>query len=367
MGEAKDRLEVFVGGVCASVFPFMYYAVALYLAATVAQFARLVVFGMGNASFVVGLATPALLSLMMANWHRKRDAAPFPALFMTYVFKCLNSYFDYHEFLELSDDMLYEEMDRKPVIMAVAPHGVLSFGGLCGLCYDFADYDEMKKNADGKDSVDVKRRNQQYLNMSEHDKQSFRLRELLPKLPTAMADILLTVPILSDVMQIFGVLSASRQTLERRIAQRKSFILYPGGLSEMFFSNAEKKTEKLFLKERKGFIKLALRHGADIVPAYLFGNTKALRILDNPLLSSLSRRLRVSLTVMYGRFFLPVPFRVEIVHVRGRLIKLPHIEREPTEDEVNKYHALYIAELRRLFDTHKKKTRDYRDTELVIL
>ena len=181
MGEAKDRLEVFVGGVCASVFPFMYYAVALYLAATVAQFARLVVFGMGNASFVVGLATPALLSVMMANWHRKRDAAPFPALFMTYVFKCLNSYFDYHEFLELSDDLLYEEMNRKPVIMAIAPHGVLSFGGLCGLCYDFADYDEMKKNADGKDSVDVKRRIQ-YLNMSEHDKQSFRLRELLPKL-----------------------------------------------------------------------------------------------------------------------------------------------------------------------------------------
>ena len=46
-------------------------------------------------------------------------------------------------------------------------------------------------------------------------------------------------------------------------------ILVPGGAPESL--NCDKGEVRLILKEKKGFIKLALRCGADLVPAFTFG------------------------------------------------------------------------------------------------
>ena len=54
-------------------------------------------------------------------------------------------------------------------------------------------------------------------------------------------------------------------------------MLYIGGMIELFYSSP--KEEVVFLKERKGFIKLALRSGADVVPVYMFGSLVALQVL----------------------------------------------------------------------------------------
>ena len=49
-------------------------------------------------------------------------------------------------------------------------------------------------------------------------------------------------------------------------------MLYPGGISELFL--CDEKEERLFVKKRKGFIKVALQSGVDVIPVYLFGNTQ---------------------------------------------------------------------------------------------
>ena len=45
-------------------------------------------------------------------------------------------------------------------------------------------------------------------------------------------------------------------------------VLVPGGAFEA--RNWSKQEVKLYLKKRKGFIKLALRHGVDLVPSFSF-------------------------------------------------------------------------------------------------
>ena len=70
--------------------------------------------------------------------------------------------------------------------------------------------------------------------------------------------------------------------------------------------------ERLKLKSRKGFIKVALTSGADLIPIYHFGNTKVMDILGKSL-QGLSRKLRMSILMPYARFGLPLARRVPIM------------------------------------------------------
>ena len=56
-----------------------------------------------------------------------------------------------------------------------------------------------------------------------------------------------------------------------QIAAGKSAVLYIGGIAELFLASHSE--EKLFAAKRKGFVKLARRTGAEIVPVYMFGNS----------------------------------------------------------------------------------------------
>merc|ERR1719414_1025828 len=132
---------------------------------------------------------------------------------------------------------------------------------------------------------------------------------------------------------------------------------------ELFFSSP--KREAVFLSGRKGFIKLAMRTGADVMPIYLFGNTTVLSALTWGPLASLSRRLGISVTFFWGRFGLPVPKPVKLVYARGRPIGIPHI-KEPSDADVNKWHAIYCDKVVELFDNYKGTNPDYKHKDLVI-
>ena len=183
-------------------------------------------------------------------------------------------------------------------------------------------------------------------------------------LPTAVANVIRTMPILKDVVGVFGCIDASGSYLKSRLQRRKgSVVLYVGGMVELFYASPKKET--VFLKKRKGFVKLALRTGADLVPVYLFGNTTSLEALKWPILAKISRKTGVSFTLFWGRWFLPLPKKVKLTYARGRPLGLPHIEN-PTDADVEKYHALYVSKLVELFDRYKKFNPDYADKQLAV-
>ena len=128
------------------------------------------------------------------------------------------------------------------------------------------------------------------------------------KLKTAVADAVLYTPILKHVMGIFGLVSASKKSMIETLKKpgiEGSICLYVGGMAELFLSC--EKEEIIYLNKRKGFIKLALTQGVDVVPIYLFGNTTVLSVLKIGLLSKISRKYQVSLTYIWGRWGLPIP------------------------------------------------------------
>lgn len=132
--------------------------------------------------------------------------------------------------------------------------------------------------------------------------------DCVSSIKTAAASALLQTPILKNIMGIWGLVDASKSSMQRHFRNKGidgCLVLYVGGIAELFQSCPTE--ERLFLKQRKGFIKLALREGVDVIPAYLFGNTTTLSVLKHGPLATLSRKMQVSLTYIWGKFYLPIP------------------------------------------------------------
>ncbi|XP_055521243.1 diacylglycerol O-acyltransferase 2-like, partial [Leucoraja erinacea] len=118
-------------------------------------------------------------------------------------------------------------------------------------------------------------------------------------------------------------------------------------------------------QDRSGFIRVALEHGADLVPVYCFGETA---LYDQAYFepSSWAGRLQRGFQkavgfapcVFRGRGLLPprswglLPFSRPLTTVVGAPIRVDKTP-SPSQEDIARYHALYQQALRQLFDQHK--------------
>jgi len=127
----------------------------------------------------------------------------------------------------------------------------------------------------------------------------------------------------------------------------------------------DRKEVVLFLKQRKGFIRLALQLGLDLVPVFTHGELELYHQLQWGLSwrMRLSRFLKAPITVVWGhKIFLP--FRRPLVVVVGHPI---HVEKteHPTVEQVEELHSKYVSALIQMFEETKEQA-GYSDTTLVV-
>jgi hypothetical protein len=136
-----------------------------------------------------------------------------------------------------------------------------------------------------------------------------------------VASALLKTPILKNVMGVFKLMDASAKSVKRHFQNTPPgpaacLVLYVGGIAELFKSS--RKEERLYLKARKGFVKVALREkNADLFIVYLFGNTSVLTVVKTGLLARLSRKTQVPLTYFWGKWGLPIPRDDKVSSING--------------------------------------------------
>jgi 2-acylglycerol O-acyltransferase 2 len=157
---------------------------------------------------------------------------------------------------------------------------------------------------------------------------------------------------------------ASRSSVDKALSQGHRIGLSPGGIAEIFqgyprpFTHPDE--EYAILKPRKGFIRMAVKHGVPVVPVYCFGATKLLKRLQLPaFFERISNLLRISIVVFFGSWGLPVPFRQRLLYVMGEPLFPPSNMAGPEgspqfEAQVNLMHAQFCEELKTLFDRHKE-------------
>jgi len=148
-----------------------------------------------------------------------------------------------------------------------------------------------------------------------------------------------------------GLVSCEKKVALEYMAKGHTVGLLPGGISEIFLNSD--KEEGVYLLKRKGFCKLSIQSGRPLVPCYTFGNTQILQCFTGSFLRLLSAALRVSVTMFWGRGFLPIPYRVPILFVSGTPIEVTQCD-EPTQEQIDKLHGEFLAQMKDLFESHKR-------------
>lgn len=172
-------------------------------------------------------------------------------------------------------------------------------------------------------------------------------------------------PIHRELLLAHGLCSVDRESLQWILNKRgtgNAALIAVGGAQESL--DAHKDTYIITLKSRKGFVRCALKSGADLVPVFSFGENNIFRQMKNPrgsrlrwLQEKLKSLTGVAPAIFYGRGVLQytwgyMPFREKIVTIVGKPIHVDKNEN-PTEEEVDLLHEKYMAALKQLFDDYK--------------
>jgi len=161
-----------------------------------------------------------------------------------------------------------------------------------------------------------------------------------------------------------GGVDASRSAVSSVLSKDNSRLgISPGGIAEMFETYPKPgfhpNDEAALLRHRNGVFKLALQHNIPIVPVYTFGATKMFRRVQLPhFIETLSRALKISICLLFGKLGLPIPFRQRLMYVIGNTI-WPAMNATSflTDEHLDKYvqemHDAFCDEIKRIFDRNK--------------
>lgn len=174
------------------------------------------------------------------------------------------------------------------------------------------------------------------------------------------------IPLYRDYLLALGISAVSRKNSLKVLERNQSICIVVGGARESLMSSIG--SVDLVLKRRKGFIRLALETGnVSLVPVFGFGETDCYNIVHTSE-NSFSRKLQLWIKRNYG-FTIPIfyarglfnydfgflPFRTPITVVTGNPIYVEEKIPNPSSEQVDHYHELYIQELKRLYYDNRHK------------
>ncbi|XP_063909572.1 2-acylglycerol O-acyltransferase 1-like isoform X2 [Zophobas morio] len=172
------------------------------------------------------------------------------------------------------------------------------------------------------------------------------------------------MPLLRELAYGLGCISASSKSLDYVLSSPEGgqvVILMPGGAVEAY--NSRPGQYKFVVKNRKGFVKVALKNGSPIVPVISFGEPDLFDQVQGPTIRKIQEFLRgilgIAPVIFSGRGFFQysfgvVPRRKPIKTVVGTPIELSKVEN-PTREQIEDLHGRFKQELVKLFEEYKYK------------
>mmetsp|Transcript_25207 Transcript_25207/g.42003 ORF Transcript_25207/g.42003 Transcript_25207/m.42003 type:complete len:344 (+) Transcript_25207:68-1099(+) len=179
------------------------------------------------------------------------------------------------------------------------------------------------------------------------------------------ATVVFFVPIIREMWLWSYIVDASKKTAQYVLREVKaSVFVYPGGEKEQIETVYQQ--HRAMLSTRKGFVKLAIEEGAQLVPVYAFGESH-LYYHSHFLLGLrkfLVKKFGVAIPLLCGQAGL-MPYRVPVTMVFGAPIEVPH-KSQPTQEDIDTAHEKYCKALLALFDKYKAQC-GYPEGKLEIL
>jgi len=175
------------------------------------------------------------------------------------------------------------------------------------------------------------------------------------------------LPGIREMSLFCGCLDASKPVLERALSRGENLILLPGGIDEMNLTDGESKDTQLVMTDRKGFVKISIENGLDIIPGFCFGEKWIHHTFRLPhFFQSLLRPLRMSGTLLRGRGLTLMGFlEPSLGFVWGEPIKVK--QQKPVDQKyLDEVHQRVAESVKDIFNRHKARF-GYADDETLSL
>lgn len=307
------------------------WKVATALALSVWIFGFLVIFAWWVLTLVLLPAFPIgasiSLAILVALYLAPLDIPP-PAFLKRFFRFTMEASFNYYPVT-----MIYEDKDAlhggRPYIVGYEPHSVLP-QGLCAFC-EYA--------------------------------------VVAPPPGIAGTRILVSsagflAPVMRHLWWWLGCRPVSRSEVKRLLSSGQTVALCPGGVRECLYMQPG--SEVAYLRKRYGFVRMALEHGAPLVPVFAFGQSDLYSycrpfldfpkgIISRGLWGKMARRMGFAPMLVWGVWGTPMPRRVPLTIVVGKPIEVPKIEGPVPPELVEEYLKKFISSLEGLFENHKAK------------
>jgi len=297
--------------------------------------------------FLILLFTPLFwVTVALVTWYvfdiyirdtSSRGGRRIPAVRRSVLWRLFRDYFPIS--LVKTTDLTAE----KNYVLGYHPHGIIGCGALCNFASDATDFPNV-------------------------------FPDITPHLLTLKMNF--QFPIYRDILLSHGCCDVSKESMTHILTRQgpgNAVVVVVGGAEEAL--NARPGWYDLTLKKRKGFVKMAIRTGASLVPVFSFGENDLFHQANNPSGSMLrgfqnafKKTLGFSPPMFYGRgvfnySFGMMPFRKPIHTVVGKPIDVEQSDN-PEQEVVDKIHQRYMDELSQMFDDHKEKYGVDKDKKL---
>jgi 2-acylglycerol O-acyltransferase 2 len=188
------------------------------------------------------------------------------------------------------------------------------------------------------------------------------------KIRTLGASVLFLIPIVREFVLWTSGIDASRTVAEKALDKGYTLLVMPGGESEQIQTIYQR--ERVYLKNRKGFLKLALRKGVPVVPIYVFGCSDyyqtSIALLQPRLWLVKNLGICIPFAVgMWGSILCPYPVKTTMVIGEPLVFKVKDATK-PSPEELDEAHESFCMALMNLFNEHKGPL-GYGDRNLEIL
>ncbi|XP_061217939.1 diacylglycerol O-acyltransferase 2-like isoform X1 [Neopsephotus bourkii] len=251
---------------------------------------------------------------------------------------CLRRWTVWRHFRDYFPVKLVKTHDLSPshnYIIGSHPHGILCVGAFCNFITGSTGFEEMFPG-------------------------------IRPFLTTLAGNFRL--PIFREYLMSGGLCPVTRRAIGYLLSKNgtgNAVAIVIGGAAESLSCRPGITT--LTLKNRKGFVRLALQHGAHLVPSFSFGENDLFRQVvfeEGSWMRSIQQRFQKMMgfapCVFYGRGLTSIqsrgflPYAKPITTVVGEPVTVPKIE-DPSSEVVDMYHEMYIRSLLKLFNENKTK------------
>ena len=173
------------------------------------------------------------------------------------------------------------------------------------------------------------------------------------------ASVIFMIPVVRELFLSMGYVDASRHVADKVLRNGRSLFVCTGGEEESMRTVVGQ--DLVVLKKRKGFVRLAVSHGASLVPVFGIGISDLYSTYDLGTLGFrmwLQKKTGIALPIFHGKWLSPLPYKRPLRVLVGEPIpiKPEHQPKtkgaRPDNEIVEIYHKKYIEALK---DLHKQE------------